>query len=200
MRERPLARAVSDSIAGLASADAAVRHSAAQELFQQGKALAESAAKSWLGDAELTSLLVRDSGELHATIGIAVPPETFGRIRKANGSPSLAHVPPGQDAEEFELKFSGGIRLDILTTKAPQGSGAITRFLEKFGAGIQQVEFAVTNVDRATELLLTRFGQSPVYPQTRPGADGTRVNFFLVSALQGRKVLVEFVETPSRQS
>jgi len=194
-----LAKAVSDSIAGLASADAGVRQSAANELFQQGKALAEAAVKSWLGDAELKSLLVRDAGGLHATVGIAVPPETFGRIRNANGSPPLAHVPPGQDAEEFELKFSGSVRLDILTTKAPQGSGAIARFLEKFGEGVQQVELAVTNVDRATELLLTRFGQSPIYPQTRPGADGTRVNFFLVSAPQGRKVLVELVETPSLQ-
>ena len=194
-----MAKEVSDSIAGLASADALVRQSAARELFGQGKALAEVAAKSWLGDAELRSLLVRDAGGLHVTVGIAVPRETFGKIRSANGSPPLAHVPPEEDAEEFKLKFSGSIRLDILTTRALEGSGVIARFLEKFGEGIQQVEFAVTNVDRATELLLTRFGQSPIYPQTRPGADGTRVNFFLVSVPQGRKVLVELVETPSRQ-
>ncbi len=192
-------RAISDSIAGLASPDAGARQFAAHGLFQQGKALADSGAKSWLGIAELASLLVRDAGQLRATVGIAVQPETFARIRDANGSPRLAQVPPDQDAEEFELDFPGGVRLDILTTKAPKGSGAIARYLEKFGEGIQQVEFAVTNVDRATELLGTRLGQSPIYPQTRPGADRTRVNFFLVSAPQGRKVLVEFVETPSRQ-
>src|SRR5258708_39623705 len=119
-----------------------MRQSAARELFQQGKAWVERAAKSWLGDADLTSLLVLDAGELHATVGIAVPPETFGRIRNANGSPPLAHVPPGEDAEECELQFSGSVRLDILTTKAPQGSGASSRVLEKIAERAHQVRSA----------------------------------------------------------
>jgi hypothetical protein len=34
---------------------------------------------------------------------------------------------------------------------------------------------------------------APVYRATRAGADGTRVNFFLVPA-QGKKVLIELVE------
>ena len=87
-------------------------------------------------------------------------------------------------------------RLDILTTKAPGGGGAIARFLEKFGEGIQQVELEVTDVDRATEILRKRFQLEPVYPATRPGADGTRVNFFLVSTADNKKVLVELVEKP----
>jgi hypothetical protein len=36
-----------------------------------------------------------------------------------------------------------------------------------------------------------------VYEATRSGADGTRVNFFLVPAAEGRKVLIELVEKPS---
>ncbi|HYL10833.1 MAG TPA: TerC/Alx family metal homeostasis membrane protein [Candidatus Acidoferrales bacterium] len=191
-----LTKRIFDSIAGLASGDAAARRAAAHELFQPGKALAESAAKAWLADRELASLFVRDGGALHTTVGIAVRPETFARIRNANSLPSLAEVPPDQDAEEFELDFPGGVRLDILTTKAPNQGGAIARFLEKRGEGIQQVELAVTNVDRATELLRTRLGYSPIYPQTRPGADGTRVNFFLVTSTEGQKVLIELVETP----
>jgi hypothetical protein len=35
-----------------------------------------------------------------------------------------------------------------------------------------------------------------VYPETRAGANGTRVNFFLAPAAEGRKVLVELVEVP----
>ena len=92
---------------------------------------------------------------------------------------------------EFELEFAEGslphVHLDILTTKAPGGNGAIARFLEKFGEGIQQVEIDVTDVDRATEILRTRFKVEPIYPATRPGANGTRVNFFLVAARTTRK-------------
>ncbi len=35
----------------------------------------------------------------------------------------------------------------------------------------------------------------PVYPETRAGADGTRVNFFLVPITKGKKVLIELVES-----
>ena len=136
------------------------------------------------------------------TVGIAVLPETFEKIRKASGSPALADAPSDQDVVEFELEFAGDFarypRLDILTTKAPGGNGAIARFLEKFGEGIQQVEIDVTDVDRATEILRTRFNVDPIYPATHPGADSTRVNFFLVSVSDGKKVLVELVEQPNQ--
>jgi hypothetical protein len=134
------------------------------------------------------------------TLGIAVTPETFDMIRNANGCPPLADAPADQDVIEFELDFAIGeakyVHLDILTTKAPGGSGAIARFLEKFGEGIQQIEIDVTDVDRATEILRTRFKVEPIYPTTRPGANGTRVNFFLVTAHNNQKVLVELVEQP----
>ena len=105
-------------------------------------------------------------------------------------------MPPDQDALEFELAFAHGVRFDILTTRDAAGQGAIARFLGKFGAGIQQVECDVRDVTRATELLRARFAIEPVYPETRAGADGTRVNFFLVPADEGRKILIELVEVP----
>jgi hypothetical protein len=123
-----------------------------------------------------------------------VHPETFERIHAANNSPRLANVPPDQDAREFELHLEDSIELDILTTRAPGGSGAIARFLEKFGEEIQQVEIYVRDVDRATGILRTGFGLTPIYPATRAGADGTRVNFFLATTPDGKKVLIEFVE------
>jgi len=128
------------------------------------------------------------------TVGIAVLPDTFAKIRVANGSPPLADVPPDQDALEFEFHFDGIIALDVLTTKAPGAGGAIDRFLNKFGEGIQQVEFEVNDVDRASDILYTRFNVEPIYPATRPGANCTRVNFFLVPGENGKKVLVELVE------
>jgi len=127
-------------------------------------------------------------------VGIAAVQEDFEQIRLANGSPPLADVPPDQDAKEFELHFGNHTSLDILTTRDAEGSGAIARYLRKFGAGIQQVEVYVRNVDRATEILRTRLGLEPIYPATRPGAGGTRVNFFLAPTAEGQKVLIELAE------
>ena len=76
----------------------------------------------------------------------------------------------------------------------------MARFLERFGEGIQQVECDVHDVTKASELLRARFALEPVYPETRAGADGTRVNFFLVPLSEGRKVLIELVEVPFRKS
>jgi hypothetical protein len=81
-----------------------------------------------------------------------------------------------------------------LTSREPEGNGAIARYLQRFGEGIQQIELRCQNVDRATEILRERFGLNPIYPATRPGADGTRVNFFLVSAPKANKVLIELYE------
>jgi tellurite resistance protein TerC len=145
-------------------------------------------------DGSLSNFTPSDGAK--TTVGVAVLPETFEKIRAANGSPPIANVPPDQDALEFELHFEGPCALDILTTKAPGGGGAIDRYLEKFGEGIQQVEIDVTDVDRATEILRTRFKIEPIYPATRPGANGTRVNFFLVPGAKGKKALVELVEQP----
>lgn len=193
----------SDEIATLirrfGEADAGQRKTAAREIFRQGKNCAQAAAMKWFADAELSGLFVRGESNLpETTVGIAVGRENFDRIRSANGSPRLADVPPDQDAEEFELHFGGGVQLDVLTSKDPQGAGAIARFLQKFGEGIQQIEFLVRDVDGATEILSKRFNLAPIYPATRPGADGTRVNFFLTSTPQGKKVLVELVEAPAK--
>ena len=110
----------------------------------------------------------------------------------------MADVPPDQDAKEFELHFSSGVQLDILTTRQTDGGGAIARFLQKFGEGIQQIELLTRDVDRVTEILRERFELEPIYPATRAGADGTRVNFFLAPTPQGKKVLIELVEASAK--
>ncbi|MGH9789681.1 MAG: methylmalonyl-CoA epimerase, partial [Candidatus Acidiferrales bacterium] len=73
-------------------------------------------------------------------------------------------------------------------------------FLQKHGEGIQQVEFPCKDVAQASEILRSRFHLEPVYPEPRPGAGGTRVNFFLVPAPGGGKVLVELFERAPRSS
>lgn len=189
------ARELNALIRALGASAAEERTAAAREIFHRGRELARSAIQSWLADAHVATLFVTDSsGFPEATVGVAVEPATFEIIRHACGAPHLADVPPDQDAQEFELEFAGDVRLDILTTRDHAGSGAIARHLQKFGESIQQVELLVKNVDRASAALQSRFHLTPVYPSTRPGANGTRINFFLVPAPSGKKVLIELVE------
>jgi hypothetical protein len=177
-------------IEALASSVHAERDAAAEEIFVAGAVLARRAATAWMKDGDLSALIGTDPA---ITVGIAVSRENFEKIRAASGSPRLADVPPEQDAEEFELHFTG-IALDVLTSKAPGGNGAIARYLARSGEGIQQVEFLCKDVDRATALLQEKFGVTAVYPETRAGADGTRVNFFLVATQENEKVLIELYE------
>ena len=188
----PLDRA----IAGLSSAEPSLREAAAEEVYRLGRAAAGIAVSDWWADEELSTLLYGPKPMI--TVGVAVQRETFNRIRIANGTPRLAEVPPDQDAEEFELHFPPEILLDILTTREPGGSGAIANYLGKLGEGVQQVEFLCANVDRATEILKDKFKTAPVYPATHPGADGTRVNFFLVASPDGGKVLIELYQAASK--
>src|ERR1700690_4048178 len=135
---------VAPLIRSLCLADAGERAQAATEIFTRGSGMAQEVAHDWLADPRLADLLVQGpSGGLQTTVGVAVEPDTFERLRSANGAPRLADVPPDQDAKEFELEFAGGVRLDILTTRLPGGDGAIARYLLKFGEGLQQVEIEV---------------------------------------------------------
>ncbi|HXY79551.1 MAG TPA: hypothetical protein VEI08_02835 [Candidatus Bathyarchaeia archaeon] len=191
-------------IGGLADSDPSARKAAALRLYRAGAALCGGVLKEWLKDPEFRDLArpfcAEVNGELSPryAVGIAVEPDRFEKIRVANGSPRLADVPPDQDAREFELHFAEGGNFDILTTRDPGGQGAIARYLQKFGEGIQQIELSVTDVDRGTEILRERFGLAPIYPATRAGADGTRVNFFLVPTRSGGKVLIELVEATAK--
>jgi hypothetical protein len=187
---------LAQSIVDLSSVDESKRLAAANDIYRLGRAIAGSAVSEWWAEGELSTLLHGPNPAI--TVGLAVQRETFGRIRVANGTPRLAKVPPDQDAEEFELDFVGGISLDILTTREPGGSGALAKYLAKFGEGIQQVEYRSADVERATQILKEKFRVAPVYPETRPGADGTRVNFFLVPSPDGGKVLIELYELQSR--
>lgn len=176
-------------IARLDAPAAASRDRAARELYRRGRTDGEQAIGRWKADPEIDGRISN-----HVTVGVAVTPERFATIRAVLGQPHLAQVPPDQDAEEFEWSLDASVHLDILTTRAPDGNGAIATFLRKFGEGIQQVEFLTRDIDLVTKLLASR-NVAAIYPATRNGADGTRVNFFLSSVAGGRKVLVELVET-----
>jgi hypothetical protein len=184
------------AIAGMTSAESEVRVASATEIYRTGRALADHAAFPWWDNEELYKLL--EGNNPHVTVGLAVHPGRFEKIREASGSPRLAEIPPDQDAREFEIHLPGGLTMDVLTSRDAAGSGAIAKYLQKFGEGIQQIEYRCANVDRATQILRDKFGIAPVYPATRAGADGTRINFFLVSAPSASKVLIELYEPAPR--
>jgi hypothetical protein len=206
----------------LSDADSRQKAESAMKLYLAGVNLCMPLLSRWVGDPEFRELTLPRATQESSTVGaglspapttsalpthfppstivvgIAVHPDTFQKIRAANNSPRLADVPPDQDAQEFELHLEDAIAFDILTTREPSGSGAIARFLQRFGEGIQQVEIYVRDVDRATEILGARFNLPPIYPATRAGADGTRVNFFLATAPDGKKVLIELVQASAQ--
>jgi hypothetical protein len=189
-------------IEDLASANEQRRRQAASAIFDRGAGLAWSVSEAWMNDGALTGLFAVETygepGDVHpeTTVGIAVTPEAFARIRAANGNPPEAAVPPEQDAREFELHFPPSVRLDILTPRQAAGNGAIARYLQRNGAGIQQVEFRVNDIAGATGLLCKRYELTPVYATPQAGANSARVNFFLVIAPDGEKLLIELFETP----
>jgi hypothetical protein len=192
------AKAISSAIRNLSAADEPTRVAAAAEIYRQGRSPADRAAFDWWKDAELSELLL--SAKPIVTVGVAVQRETFTRIRAANGQAELADVPQEQDAEEFELHFADGVELDVLTSREPDGKGAIARFLAKFGEGVQQVEFRCLNVNRAMAILRERFSLGPIYPKARAGTNGSKVNFVLVAVpgagTENAKVLIELYELP----
>jgi hypothetical protein len=183
-------------ITALSSTEDGARAAAAKEICAVGRSLADSAVQRWHQNDEFARLLGKDP---EITVGVAVRTATFAQIREANGWPRLAEVPAEQDASEFTLHFERGTTLDVLTSRDPEGSGAIAKFLLKFGEGIQQVEFRCSDVNRATAILRDQFAVAPVYPEAHPGADGTRINFFLAPAADGKKVLIELYE-PGRHA
>ena len=170
----------------LAGPDPGQRAAAAAQLYRAGCELVEDVFAQWRKDPEFNVLVTGKP-----IVGVAVPPDLFARIRQELDMPPLAEVPAEQSTAEFEL-HRGSIRLDILTPVDDEGP--IQKFLERFGPGVQQVELPVNNVDEAGKILKQRFTLAPVYDQPRPGAGGTRVNFFLVAASGGRKVLIELFE------
>ena len=137
-----------------------------------------------------------------ARLGIAVESDDFREHTRRERIAAPCRCASGSGRPGIRAwSFRAACGLDILTTRDPGGTGAIARYLQKFGEGIQQIEINVTDVDRATEILRSRFALEPIYPATRAGADGTRVNFFLAPAPEGKKVLIELVEKPlSRRS
>jgi hypothetical protein len=194
------AQDISGAISALASAGREEREAAAAAIFHAAFSEAEPLARAWASEPEFARLIGAPMPAI--TAGVAVEPELFAAIRGANGSPRLSEAPAEQDVLEFHLNFSidaGTVaRLEILTAGDPSGEGAVARYLRKFGRNIQHIEIATTDVDRAVEILRARFALQPIYAKAHPGADGSRINFFLIEIAAGKRLLVELEEELKR--
>ncbi|MBI4064275.1 MAG: hypothetical protein HY401_08265 [Elusimicrobia bacterium] len=179
LEEARLGQEVAPWIKALKNPSPAVRELAVLKLHEAGLDFASEAAAR-LGGAPFLP---------PPTVGLAVTPETFEAIWRAGGMPELAQVPEEHKAKEFSLHAERA-HLDILTA---DGDGVIQKFVDRFGEGIQQMEFYVSDVAAATEILKAK-GISLIYPETRPGANKTKVNFFLIELSEIKKVLLELVE------
>jgi len=188
--------ALDPAISALASAHREEREAAAATIFRIACDTAGALVRAWSLDPEFGRLIGAPAPAF--TAGVAVERELFAAIRRANGSPLLADVPPDQDALEFHLNFGNDVRLEMLTARDPSGDGAVARYLRKFGRNIQHIEIATSDVDHATEILKTRFALQPIYPEARPGADRARINFFLVENPDRKKILIELEEEAQR--
>ena len=85
----------------------------------------------------------------------------------------------GPDATQIQL-------LAPLSTESP-----ISRFLERFGPGLQQLAYRVADVDEAAGVLRSR-GLRLLYDAARSGTAGSRINFVHPRDTGG--VLIELVE------
>ena len=90
---------LSSAIAALASADAAARAAAAAAIYTTGRSAADVATQLWRNHAEFQELL---GATPVVTVGLAVTPATFSKIRDANGSPRLAQTPPEKSEHSAE--------------------------------------------------------------------------------------------------
>jgi len=125
-------------------------------------------------------------------VGLAVTDldEAIERWSKTFGlEVSHREINESQGIEEAMLDLADGTRLQLL---APLNSDStIAKFLERSGEGMQQLAFRVTDIDEAMAKVLSA-GMRLIYPESRVGTAGSRINFVHPKDVGG--VLVELVE------
>lgn len=129
-------------------------------------------------------------------VGIAVPnmdeavrfyTETFD-MRVAHEETNVAQ---GVREVLLDVGDDGGAQVQLL---APlRADSAVGKFLDRSGPGVQQVAYAVDDVEAATARL-REAGMRVLYPAAQSGTAGSRVNF--VHPKDAGGVLIELVEHP----
>lgn len=94
-----------------------------------------------------------------------------------------------QQVREAMLKAPNSDQIQLLAPANEQS--IITKFLERSGAGVQQLALQVTDVRLASDRLRA-IGLALVYDEPQPGGNGTLINFVHPKSCGG--VLLELVE------
>jgi methylmalonyl-CoA/ethylmalonyl-CoA epimerase len=128
-------------------------------------------------------------------VGVAVPDldEAIERYRRLLGL-RVVHTETnhGQGVREAMLTGADGALLQLLAPLGPDSP--IAQFLDRRGPGLQQVAYAVRDLEAACRRLRER-GVRLVYESAQPGTAGTRINFIYPAETGG--VLIELVEHPA---
>ncbi|MFC6094657.1 methylmalonyl-CoA epimerase [Saccharothrix lopnurensis] len=132
-------------------------------------------------------------------VGIAVPDlDAAVAFHREHFGLELAHeeVNEEQGVREAMLRAPGddgaGAAVQLLAPLTPEST--IAKFLGRFGPGLQQLAYRVSDVDAATVALRAR-GLRLLYDAPMRGTAGSRVNF--VHPKDAGGVLVELVEPPT---
>jgi methylmalonyl-CoA/ethylmalonyl-CoA epimerase len=126
-------------------------------------------------------------------VGIAVPDldEAIAFYRDTFGVRSVhEEVNEQQGVREAMLAVGdGSTRIQLLAPLSPDST--IAKFLDRSGPGVQQIAYAVTDVEAASQTLRER-GLRLLYDRPRRGTAGSLVNF--VHPKDAGGVLVELVQ------
>ena len=123
-----------------------------------------------------------DPAPLETTVGIAVEPENFRELRGPRmDRPALRMCRPTRMRKNSSSIFRASVRTRYFDD-APAGRPGRHRAISSGNSAraFSRSNSSVTNVDRATEILRERFAIGADLSGDAAGADGTRVNFFLV--------------------
>lgn len=123
--------------------------------------------------------------------GVAVPTLESGIEQWKSLGLSFTHQERNEEqhVDEAMLAIPSGASIQLL---APTDSDStIAKFLDRQGPGLQQIAFAVTDIDEAMELL-TNAGIQLIYETAKAGTSGSSVNFIHPKDMGG--VLVELVQ------
>lgn len=124
-------------------------------------------------------------------IGIAVPNLDSGIEQWQQLGLTLSHqeINAEQRVAEAMMDIPSGVSIQLLAPT--DDDSTIAKFLDRQGPGLQQIAFAVTDINKAMELLKNA-GIRVLYEAAKTGTSGSSINFIHPKDMGG--VLVELVQ------
>ena len=130
-------------------------------------------------------------------VGVAVPDlEAAVALYRDTYGMTLAHEEVNEEQGVREAMMAvgdSGSHIQLLAPLTPEST--IAKFLDRSGAGVQQVAFRVEDLEDVSAVLRDR-GMRLLYDEPRRGTSNSRVNFIHPKDAGG--VLVELVEPAAR--